>query len=184
MFQGWNFPVPGLITDLLLSMDDRFLYFSNWLHGDMRQYDITDPSKPKLIGQVWLGGVIGKPSAVKGITGWPADDPTQPGWQTALRHQFALQQLGTTSSTPISAKQGSWLMQIDCDTEKGGLKVNEKFIINFNKEPNGPPVPMRCAIRVVTARRISSDSTQSCSMANRFITTSISGVEGAGWLEE
>ena len=29
--EGWPFPVPGLITDLVLSMDDRFLYFSNWL---------------------------------------------------------------------------------------------------------------------------------------------------------
>ena len=33
-------------------MDDRFLYFSNWLHGDLRQYDITDPDNPKLVGQV------------------------------------------------------------------------------------------------------------------------------------
>lgn len=33
-------------------MDDRFLFFSNWLHGDIRQYDITDPAAPKLVGQV------------------------------------------------------------------------------------------------------------------------------------
>ena len=59
--EGWPFPVPGLITDLLISMDDRFLYFSNWLHGDVRQYDISDPADPKLTGQLWLGGVIGKP---------------------------------------------------------------------------------------------------------------------------
>ncbi len=33
--EGWPLPggVPGLITDLVVSMDDRFLYFSNWLHG-------------------------------------------------------------------------------------------------------------------------------------------------------
>ena len=42
--KGWPFPVPGLITDLLVSMDDRYLYFSNWLHGDLRQYDISDPA--------------------------------------------------------------------------------------------------------------------------------------------
>ena len=60
--KGWPFPVPGLITDLVLSMDDRWLYFSNWLHGDMRQYDVSDPAKPKLTGQLWLGGVLGKPS--------------------------------------------------------------------------------------------------------------------------
>ncbi|GIS11336.1 MAG: hypothetical protein CM15mP115_04870 [Alphaproteobacteria bacterium] len=37
-------------------MDDRFLYFCNWLHGDIRQYDISDPHNPKLTGQVWMGG--------------------------------------------------------------------------------------------------------------------------------
>ena len=65
---GWPFPVPGLITDILISMDDRFLYFSDWLHGDIRQYDIRDPSKPKLVGQIWCGGLIGgeKTPLVKG----------------------------------------------------------------------------------------------------------------------
>lgn len=34
---GWALPeMPGLITDILISLDDRFLYFSNWLHGDIR----------------------------------------------------------------------------------------------------------------------------------------------------
>lgn len=42
----------GLITDILISLDDKFLYFSNWIHGDIRQYDITDPRHPKLVGQV------------------------------------------------------------------------------------------------------------------------------------
>jgi len=51
--EGWALPeMPGLITDIILSLDDRFLYFSNWLHGDIRQYDITDRRKPKLVGQV------------------------------------------------------------------------------------------------------------------------------------
>jgi len=58
--EGWPMPIPGLITDLLVSMNDRFLYFSNWLHGDLRQYDVSDPSKPQLTGQVWCGGLLGK----------------------------------------------------------------------------------------------------------------------------
>ena len=57
---GLALPVPGLITDLLISMDDRYLYLSNWLHGDIRQYDISDPANPKLTGQLWLGGLLGK----------------------------------------------------------------------------------------------------------------------------
>ncbi len=70
--EGWPFPVPGLITDLVLSMDDRFLYFSNWLHGDLRQYDVSDPANPKLTGQLWLGGVLGKPSdAGRELNGGP-----------------------------------------------------------------------------------------------------------------
>ena len=40
---NWILPeMPGLITDILISLDDKYLYFSNWLHGDIRQYDITD----------------------------------------------------------------------------------------------------------------------------------------------
>ena len=52
--EGWPLPggVPGLITDLVVSMDDRFLYFSNWLHGDLRQYDISDPANPRLTGRL------------------------------------------------------------------------------------------------------------------------------------
>ena len=42
----------GLVTDILLSLDDKYLYLSNWLHGDIRQYDITDRKHPKLVGQV------------------------------------------------------------------------------------------------------------------------------------
>jgi len=47
-----------MITDILISLDDRYLYFSNWLHGDVRQYDITNTSKPKLVGQIFLGGQL------------------------------------------------------------------------------------------------------------------------------
>ena len=51
--EGWTLPeMPGLITDILVSLDDKYLYFSNWAHGDVRQYDITDTRNPKLVGQV------------------------------------------------------------------------------------------------------------------------------------
>ena len=56
--------MPGLITDFLISLDDRFLYFANWLHGDVRQYNIEDPKNPVLKGQVWVGGLVQKGSPV------------------------------------------------------------------------------------------------------------------------
>jgi selenium-binding protein 1 len=31
---NWALPsMPGIITDILISMDDRFLYLSNWVQG-------------------------------------------------------------------------------------------------------------------------------------------------------
>uniref|UniRef100_A0A7N0U3B2 Selenium-binding protein n=1 Tax=Kalanchoe fedtschenkoi TaxID=63787 RepID=A0A7N0U3B2_KALFE len=52
--QNWILPeMPGLITDFLISLDDRFLYFVNWLQGDVRQYNIEDPKNPVLTGQIW-----------------------------------------------------------------------------------------------------------------------------------
>ena len=49
-----HLPFVALLSYILISLDDRFLYFSNWLHGDVRQYDITDREHPKLVGQVGL----------------------------------------------------------------------------------------------------------------------------------
>lgn len=57
--------MPSLITDFLISMDDRYLYLSNWLHGDILQYDISDPSHPKLTGQVWCGSLLEKSQDVQ-----------------------------------------------------------------------------------------------------------------------
>jgi len=134
---GWPFPVPGLITDLLVSLDDRYLYFSNWLHGDIRQYDITTPNKPKLVGQVWLGGVIGKTPAITGLGGGPQMiQLSKDGKRLYVTN--SLYSSWDNQFYPRMAKEGSWLIQVDCDTQNGGMKVNEKFVINFNKEPNGP----------------------------------------------
>jgi hypothetical protein len=49
--------VPPLVTDIDLSMDDRLLYVACWGTGEMRQYDVTDPRKPKLAGSVRIAGI-------------------------------------------------------------------------------------------------------------------------------
>ncbi len=48
---------PPLVTDIDLSLDDRFLYVSCWGTGELRQYDVSDPMKPTLAGSVRIGGV-------------------------------------------------------------------------------------------------------------------------------
>ncbi|MEJ2517883.1 MAG: selenium-binding protein SBP56-related protein [Methyloceanibacter sp.] len=50
--------VPPLVTDIDLSMDDRFLYVACWGTGEMRQYDVSEPRKPQLAGSVHIGGIV------------------------------------------------------------------------------------------------------------------------------
>jgi selenium-binding protein 1 len=50
--------VPPLITDINLSLDDRFLYVSCWGTGELRQYDVSDPFNPVQTGSVKLGGIV------------------------------------------------------------------------------------------------------------------------------
>jgi selenium-binding protein 1 len=131
--------VPGLISDFVISMDDRFLYLSAWLHGEVRQYDISDPTHPKLTGKVAIGGVIHPAARVKEkeLTGGPQM------LQLSLdgKRLYATNSLFSTWDNvfyPALGKQGSWMVQIDCDTDKGGLALNEKFLVDFGKEPEGP----------------------------------------------
>ncbi len=136
---GARSPVPALITDLVLSMDDRWLYFSDWLHGDVRQYDVSDPSRPRLASQLWLGGLLGKGRETGGkrLAGGPQ----------MLQLSLDGRRLYVTSSLfsvwdnqfyPEIAKQGSFLLLLDCDSEKGGLTLNERFLVDFGREPGGP----------------------------------------------
>ncbi len=42
--------VPPLVTDIHLSLDDRFLYVSCWGTGEPLPYDVSDPNNPKFNG--------------------------------------------------------------------------------------------------------------------------------------
>uniref|UniRef100_A0A667Z3J8 Methanethiol oxidase n=1 Tax=Myripristis murdjan TaxID=586833 RepID=A0A667Z3J8_9TELE len=124
--EGWMLPdMPSLITDILISLDDRFLYFSNWLHGDIRQYDITDRRNPRLVGQGKR--IRGSPQMLQlSLDGRRLYVTTSlySGWDK----QFY----------PDMIQEGSVMMQVDVDTLSGGLSLNESFLVDFGKEPDGP----------------------------------------------
>ncbi|XP_064614982.1 methanethiol oxidase-like isoform X2 [Liolophura sinensis] len=155
--EGWALPeMPGLITDILLSLDDRFLYFSNWLHGDIRQYDITDTRNPRLVGQIFLGGSIVKGGGVRVTEDKELKEQPEPlviqgrrayGSPQMLQLSLDGKRLYVTESLfstwdnqfyPDLSKHGSVLLQIDVDTERGGLTLNRDFLVDFGKEPGGP----------------------------------------------
>jgi selenium-binding protein 1 len=151
--EGWVLPqMPGLITDILISIDDHFLYFSNWLHGDIRQYDISDPSHPKLVGQLFVGGSVRQGGPVKVKNGTQPSIPKVKGVEIQGGPQMIQlsldgKRLYVTTSLysvwdkqfyPSIAEKGTQLLQVDVDTEKGGLKLNPNFLVDFGQEPGGP----------------------------------------------
>ncbi|MET0686739.1 MAG: selenium-binding protein SBP56-related protein [Solirubrobacteraceae bacterium] len=52
--------VPPLVTDIALSVDDRWLYVSCWGTGELKRFDVSDPRAPKETGSVRLGGIAGR----------------------------------------------------------------------------------------------------------------------------
>jgi methanethiol oxidase len=52
--------VPPLVTDIALSVDDSTLYVSCWGTGEIKRYDVTDPSNPRETGSVRLGGIVNR----------------------------------------------------------------------------------------------------------------------------
>jgi selenium-binding protein 1 len=52
--------VPPLVTDINLSLDDRFLYVSCFGTGELKQYDVSDPFNPVETGSVQLGGIVAR----------------------------------------------------------------------------------------------------------------------------
>ncbi|KAL3847711.1 hypothetical protein ACJMK2_018670 [Sinanodonta woodiana] len=155
--EGWLLPVmPGLITDILISLDDKYVYFSNWVHGDIRQYDITDRRNPKLVGQLFLGGSICKDGNVKVTDDQDLKEQPDPvyvkgkkveGGPQMIQLSLDGKRLYVTTSLfarwdeqfyPEMSKKGSVLLQVDVDIKKGGLKLNENFLVDFGDEPDGP----------------------------------------------
>ncbi|CAG0885573.1 unnamed protein product [Darwinula stevensoni] len=160
---GWALPeMPGLITDILISLDDRYLYFSNWLQGDIRQYDITDRAHPKLVGQVFVSGALVKGGpvtlvhdpegreqpeklTVKGVEveGGPqmiqlSLDGKRLYLTTSLFSAWDAQFYPDMLEYGRPFRKGSVMLQIDVDTENGGLTVNPDFLVDFGQEPDGP----------------------------------------------
>ena len=50
--------VPPLVTDIGLSLDDKWLYVSCWGTGELRRYDVSVPDRPKLASVVRIGGIV------------------------------------------------------------------------------------------------------------------------------
>ncbi|HVN82346.1 MAG TPA: selenium-binding family protein [Terriglobia bacterium] len=131
LLQGFK-AVPPFITDINLSLDDRFLYVSCWGTGELRQYDVTDPFHPRHSGSVKIGGMVRRgahPSAPgKPLNGGPQMvEISRDG-----RRVYLTNSLYTTWDQqfyPDGIK--GWMVKIDTNPE-GGMQFDPKFFLEFN----------------------------------------------------
>jgi selenium-binding protein 1 len=138
--EDWDMPMPGLITDLLISMDDRYLFFGNWGHGDVRMYDISDPSNPRLVDQLWAGGHFGPSHPIEGereVLGGPqmlqlSLDGERLYWTTSLFSSWDNQ------FYPEEGGKGSVMLKADVDPRNGTMTLDEDFLVDFGDLPEGP----------------------------------------------
>jgi selenium-binding protein 1 len=132
--ESWPIPVPSLMTDIVLSMDDQALYVSNWLHGDLHRYDVSYPANPKLTGRLWLGGLLGQKSdAGREVNGGPQM------MQLSLdgRRLYVTNSLYSTWDNQFYPDLRSWLLKVDIG-EDGSMEVDRDFFVDFHDRPNGP----------------------------------------------
>jgi selenium-binding protein 1 len=132
--EGWPIPVPGLITDQVISMDDHYLYCSCWFHGDIRQYDISDPAHPRLHSQVWVGGL-----QKKGRLGERVLDGGPQMLQLSMdgRRLYVTNSLYSTWDNQFYPNLASWLLKVDI-AEDGTMQVDEDFYVDFSALPGRP----------------------------------------------
>ena len=127
LLQGFG-AVPPLVTDINLSVDDRWLYVSCWGTGELQQYDVSDPAHPRKTGSVRLGGITGRvphPAAPgDALTGGPQMvEVSRDGRRVYLTNSL----YGAWDDQFYPAGVRPWMAKLDADPAGGGLTIDERF---------------------------------------------------------
>ena len=125
--------VPPLVSDIDLSVDDRFLYVSCWGTGEMRQYDVSDPFDPKLVGSVHLGGIVRRtphPRTGEPLNGGPQMvEVSRDGKRVYFTN--GLYSPWDAQFYPEGIK--GWMVKLDVGAS-GGITADPNFFVEFGEE--------------------------------------------------
>jgi methanethiol oxidase len=120
--------VPPLVTDIDLSVDDRWLYVSCWGTGELKQYDVSDPHNPRETGSVHLGGIV------RGASHPAAPDLRLRGGPQMVEISRDGRRVYPTNSLYASWDDtfypegvGAWMARIGADTDGGGMTIDPRF---------------------------------------------------------
>jgi methanethiol oxidase len=124
--------VPPLVSDIELSLDDKFLYVSCWGTGELKQYDVSDPFNPRPAGSVRLGGIVRRAPHEKAgeLNGGPQMvEVSRDGRRVYLTN--SLYASWDAQFYPDGIR--GWMAKIDADPE-GGIAVDPRFFVAFDGE--------------------------------------------------
>ena len=135
----WDMPVPALPTDILVSMDDRYLFGSNWIHGEVWMYDVSDPANPREADSISIGGYYGDVREVQGreLVAGPqmiqlSLDGERLYWTTSLYSTW------DDGFFPEEKERGSVMLKADVNPRKGTMTLDEEFLVDFGDLDPGP----------------------------------------------
>ena len=130
LLQGFK-AVPPLVTDINLSLDDRFLYVSCWGTGELRQYDVSDPFHPRLCGTLRIGGIVNRTAHPKAperpLNGGPQMvEVSRDGRRIYLTN--SLYSPWDAQFYPDGIR--GWMLRIDAEPT-GGISFTDDFLVEF-----------------------------------------------------
>ncbi|MBO0802214.1 MAG: selenium-binding protein [Nocardiopsaceae bacterium] len=119
--------VPPLVTDIDLSVDDKWLYVSCWGTGALKRYDVSDPFNPAEAGEVRLGGIATEtphPAAPgEPLRGGPQMvEVSRDGERVYVTNSL----YGSWDDQFYPAGVGAWMAKIDARTD-GGVSLDPGF---------------------------------------------------------
>ncbi|MBV8928328.1 MAG: selenium-binding protein, partial [Mycobacteriaceae bacterium] len=125
--------VPPLVSDIDLSVDDRWLYVSCWGTGELKQYDVGDPFRPRQTGSVRLGGVVGRAPHPG------APDVALSGGPQMVEISRDGRRVYVTNSLYAAWDEvfypdgvGAWMAKLDADVSAGGMQLDSRFFPHGN----------------------------------------------------
>jgi selenium-binding protein 1 len=122
--------VPPLVTDINLSLDDRYLYVSCWATGELKRYDVSDPFQPRPAGSIRLGGIVGR-------TAHPRSGPLTGGPQMVEVSRDGRRIYFTSSLYAAWDNQfypegvSGWMAKVDATAD--GMTVDPRFFVEFGE---------------------------------------------------
>jgi methanethiol oxidase len=132
MLKGFK-AVPPFVTDIDLSMDDRFLYVACWGTGDLLQFDVSNPHEPRQTGKVRIGGVVSRashPGAKNGkLNGAPQMVEIS---RDGRRVYFTNSLYGAIDDQLYPEGIDGWMVKLDANP-KGGIEFDKKFFVEWPK---------------------------------------------------